>query len=623
VLCTLVPSVVDSLGDAFPELKEKTQHVVNVVREEEESFLRTLDRGIALFDDAAERAKEKKSTTIAADDAFQLHDTYGFPIDLTRVMAEERGMTVDEAGFERLMEEARERSRQGGDGEEGHLLPPEAIDKLRTLNVDPTDDDPKYDPKPINARIVAIWDGAGLTRSARSGDQVSVVLDRTNHYGEAGGQIGDEGMIYLHALADEGSAPRRGYGSLRREGNGQFRVVDTQRCGPYVLHTGELLDGEMQVGDPVKVVVDLNRRNHIVANHTGTHLLNHALRDVLGDEVQQKGSLVAPDRLRFDFASPHAMSAAEVERAQTHVRGQIEEGLFVYDEVVPIELARDIHGLRAVFGEKYPDNVRVVSVGQPVKSLLDNPDNPEWRGYSVEFCGGTHLVSTDEATAFAIVSEQALAAGIRRIVALTGPAARAAIIAGRQLEADLKAALDRSVDDASLVEEFDDLNARFEHLTLSVTAKHRLHPMLDELRDRVKHLRKQQQAEARSGAVDQAREIAEEAGDAYYIVARIDDAEKDTLLSALDVVKSKRPSSAVMLLSPNEEEGKVAIAAAVPKDLIAKGLKAGDWVREAAKVCGGGGGGRPDMAQAGGKDPSKLQDAMEAASGFAESKLAD
>ena len=588
-----------------------------MIHDEEESFLRTLDRGIALFEDAAERAASAKQESIAAADAFKLHDTYGFPIDLTRVMAEERGMTVDEAGYEALMAEAREVSRRGGGEEEGVALPPDAIAKLEHMNVKPTEDRYKYDPKPLTAHVRAIWDGGGFDERAHAGATVALILDRTNHYAEAGGQVGDTGDIYAEML-EGSSAPARGYRGREGSNGFRFEVKDTQECGGYVLHVGRVMEGKISVGAKVNVAVDLDRRRPTLANHTGTHLLNHALRETLGEEVNQRGSLVAPDRLRFDFSCSHAMTAEEVEQAEALVNSAIEDGLAVYEAMVPLEEAMSIHGLRAVFGERYPDPVRVVSIGKPVEELVAQPGNEAWYGYSVELCGGTHLKSSDEAGALVIVQEQALAAGVRRVTALTGAAARAAVIAGRELEARVREA--GKLSDAKLVEKFDDLVEEYEHLTMSSAAKHRMGPMLEALRERVKAARKEAQSAARGSVVEQARKIAEESSE-EVLVRLLVGADKDTLLPAMDVIRAKRPESAVILFGPDEAAGKVSIAAVVPEGLIKRGLKAGEWVREAAKVCGGGGGGRPDMAQAGGKDPGKVGEAMAAASAFAEGVL--
>jgi alanyl-tRNA synthetase len=611
LLHRLVSSVVQSLGggDAFPELTKDPHRVAEIIREEEEAFLKTLDRGLELFHEAAGRATSK---TIAAEDAFKLHDTYGFPIDLTRVMAEERGLTVDIEGFERMMEQAREVSRakstEGASDGPDLALPPDAIERLKRIGVRPTEDIDKYHARPIRAKVEAIWNGTDFddqTDESHKSMRFAIITDKSNFYAEAGGQVGDTGRI-VDVDGDRS----------------EFIVEHTRTIGSganaFVMHIGRLLRGEINVGETVQMMIPGERRNAIRANHTATHLLNWALRDVLGDEIHQRGSLVADDRLRFDYSSGRAMRPEEIDRVETLVNEAVMKKLQVHAEIVPLEQARRIRGLRAVFGEKYPDPVRVVSIGMPVKDLLAEPGNARWMAYSVEFCGGTHLNATDEAKRFVVVSEQALAAGVRRITALTGAAAMAADIAGKELEDRARNAVNLA--DDLLLSEFDEVVRYYDELTLSMARKHRINQQIESLRSRVKSIRKSAQSSARGSIVDQARDLVEKSN-GNIIVEQLLGADKDSLLAAMDVVKAKRPDAAAMLISANELESKVFIVAAVPKTFIDLGLKAGDWVKQAAAACGGSGGGRPDMAQAGGKDPQKLPDAMNAALSFARQKL--
>ncbi|MCP3904003.1 MAG: alanine--tRNA ligase [Planctomycetes bacterium] len=616
LLCDLVPAVVESLAGAYPELAKNPDRVAGIIRDEEESFLRTLDRGLELFDGAATDSGGRGGV-ITAEHAFRLHDTYGFPIDLTRVMAEERGMTVDEAGYERRMAEARERSRAGASASDEISLPPNALESLQSLNVRPTRDDDKFGGRPVSATVKAIWNSTDFDQHAGQGRRVAVILDRTNHYAESGGQVGDRGRM-LTDVFDLGASATRGGGGTPSTGDSRFEIDDTHQVGGYVLHIGRCVEGRLAVGDKVRVVVDRDRRRPTMMNHTGTHLLNHALRAVLGDDVEQRGSEVAPPRLRFDFTHSHAMTPEEVARVEELVNAAIGRAMNVYAADTPLEQAQRIHGVRAVFGERYPDPVRVVSIGQPVETLVADPENEAWFDHSVEFCGGTHLGATDEATRFVIEKEQSLATGIRRILAWTGPAAVAADMAAGAYEERIAEA--EAADEATLPGLFDEIGGQIEHLHLGTTARHRLAGRVETLRTRVKEIRKQAQGAARGDVVEQARAIAERAA-AEVIVEAIDGGDKETLLSAMDVIRAKCPEAATMLFAPDEAEGKVAIAAAVPKAMIKRGLKAGDWVREAAKVCGGGGGGKPDKAQAGGKDPAKVPEAVAAAREFAGSVL--
>ncbi|MHC4106697.1 MAG: alanine--tRNA ligase [Planctomycetota bacterium] len=606
LLCDLVPAVVESLGGAFPELKDKPEKVAEVIHDEEESFLRTLDRGIELFDAAAKTGEQRSK--ISAEDSFKLHDTYGFPIDLTRVMAEERGMTVDETGYEALMEQARQRSREAVTDKKAILLPADAIPKLHYLGAEPTLDEAKYAGRPVTARVVAIFDGRDFDNSAHIDREVAVILDRTNHYAEAGGQVGDHGEIQRETPA-----------------HGCYKVDDTQAFAGYVLHIGHTTDGELRVGDHVTVVVDHDQRSPTRANHTATHLLNYALREVVGPEEDQKGSLVAPDRLRFDFSCSHAMNDEQIEQAERMVNDAVERALAVDAAVLPLDLARSITGARAIFGEKYPDPVRVVSIGVPLKDVTADPGNERWRGYSIELCGGTHKDETSDIQRFLITHEQALAAGVRRITAVTGASARAADTAGRQLEERAQRA--PRLDDALLLDELHQIGELTDELTIGALVHSRVNTLLESLQERAKAIRKARQAQVRAGAVDQARALAAdpqavtEAAGAKVVVAALHSATSETLRSAMDVVRGKHPDAAVMLLSADNKTSKVAIFARVPDEVIKRGLKAGDWARHAAQACGGRGGGRPDMAQAGGTDPDRIPDAIAAARAYAEKVL--
>ena len=601
----LIPVVVDAMGGAFPELNRNAGRVGDIIKEEEVGFGRTLDRGIALFDEAAERAKGKQ---ITAADAFRLHDTYGFPIDLTRIMAEERGMTVDVDGYDKRMLHAKELARAGGKEGPSRLfeLPPDVLTALGKQGVKPTDDSAKFNAAPIGATVKAIWDGHRLldhTHGAEAAEQgVAVVLDQTNFYAEMGGQVGDTG-------------------ELRSAGGALLDVTTTRMAGAYVLHVGRMVEGRLKVGDHVTATL-AGVRPRTEKNHTATHIANWALREVLGDEVQQKGSLVDPEKLRFDFSHNKAMGEEEVGRVESLVAQCVEKKMTVYAEVAPQEQALKIHGLRAVFGEKYPPMVRVVSIGVPVADLLKDPQNPKWRQYSIEFCGGTHLRRTDETGGFVVLSEESVSKGIRRIVALTGDAAADAQRAARQVDGLIEMA--RRTKEPELPTVIAELNRSLSASNLPLRARRRGHAALAEAQARLKTFEKAQQKAGGGGedVMTAASKLLAEAhslGSGKLIVGEIPGAAPDQLLSAADSLKAKSGSYGIMLASA--ENGKVSFVAAVSDDLIAKGLKAGDWIKATATVAGGGGGGRPQMAQAGGKDPTKLKEALEAARRFATERV--
>jgi alanyl-tRNA synthetase len=596
LLHKLVPAVVETLGEVFPEIQNNEEHIAQIIFDEEESFLKTLDRGIELFEKAVEEGDGK---SIDATSAFTLHDTFGFPIDLTQVMAEERSLSVDRAGYEVHMEKAREASRAISAIDQKMHLPPEILGKFASLHIKPTNDEQKYGRGVTNSRIKAIWNGKEIVAKADGSMVFGLVLNKTPMYAEQGGQVGDVG----HIVREQNSSQDRC----------EFLVNETHRYGDYVLHIGRMLVGVMLEGDQTTATVNEKQRANIEANHTSTHLLNHALRAVLGDDVQQRGSLVDHDRLRFDFSFAHAMTDKQVAQVENLVSSAIADVLHVDAKEVALNSAKEIYGVRAVFGEQYPDPVRVVSIGATVDELLENPTDEKWYNCSVEFCGGTHLENTQDAKHFVLLHEQALASGIRRIIAVTGITAEAAHIAG--------ASLMQQIDDANtlkgeeLVRAYNELIREVDELTVSQPTRHAAKQALQSLHSRVRDVQKEVASSMKDHVLDQARVIADLKEN--IIVATINGADKESMMTALDAIRSKRPKGAAILFTSDVSTGKVIIVAGVSSALIKKGLKAGDWVREAARRCGGSGGGRPDTAQAGGKEPEKVPASMDWAGEYA------
>jgi alanyl-tRNA synthetase len=378
----------------------------------------------------------------------------------------------------------------------------------------------------------------------------------------------------------------------------------------------------MSCGEAGQLMLARDRRDAIRANHSATHALNLALRAVAGDEVEQKGSLVDDEKLRFDYAAKAALTLAQIAEVEKRVNAAIDANLAIDAREVPLAKAREISGVRAVFGERYPDPVRVVSIGATVAELVAKPDSPKWHELSIEFCGGTHLTSMGEAKRFVLVSEGGLAAGVRRVFALTGARALAAQFAAEGLMSRVADAA--KLDGEALVSEITDMTKMAESLELGAVARAEFERALEPVREKAKAARKQAEGATRDAAVAQARELvaahAASADSAKPLVAMVNGADAPALMAALDAMRAKLPETAVLLLSPDFDAAKVAIAATCPKSAIDRGLKAGDWVKAAAQACGGAGGGRPDTAQAGGKDPSKTRDALDAAQAFAKSK---
>ena len=603
----LVPVVVDHFGSAFPELKKNPQRVQAIILEEEESFGKTLDRGIKLFEEVAASASNK---TISGADAFKLYDTYGFPLDLTKLMAEERGMRVDDAGYEAELERAKEVSRAGPTKEGGEkqlVLTGEQVARLKHLGVQPTDDTTKYEvAKPLKAHVRAIWNGHNFDEHTdlHVGDarkKIGIITDRTNFYATMGGQEGDSGEIQVLGNATH---------------TGEFEVDATHVFGGYVLHIGHVQRGALRVGDTVTMNVTRGKRGKIQSNHTATHLANWALREVLGDTVDQKGSLVADDRLRFDFSNNAPVSGEQLAKVEELVAKQIAANYIVHAELAPLSKAKDFNSLRAVFGETYPDPVRVVSIGVPLDDLIANASNPEWRQYSIEFCGGTHVAATGEIGSFAVLSEEAVAKGVRRIVAVTGEKAAEAARLADGIAANVARAGALPPDSASeLPKAVAALLTEVDAASISASRKTTLRAQIAALQEKVKAMGKQVAAAMEQKAIAQARAIAQSAqnSNSLVVVSQIDCGDdRQALQSAVKVIRDTLPRVAVMLFAV-DEAGKAMMHASVPDASIAKGLKAGAWLREAASAMGGKGGGKDDNAQGGAPNGQQVREAMRAA----------
>lgn len=428
----LVDKVVEMMGDAFPELRSKVDYVKEIIQEEEEQFGRTLDRGIKRFDTIADAVKASGSTVIPGKDAFKLYDTFGFPHDLTIMMAEEKAMTVDMDGFHTEMKEQQEKSKGKKGSSKKMVLEAEQTDYLQKAGVEPTDDSSKYTWN-INpsTKVKSIYTEDGFKESATTGEFgiFGIIVEATPYYAEQGGQIFDTGVLLIEA--DDGD-------------DTVFDVIDCQKFGGYVLHIGELKGGSLQLEASIQARVDYTRRGRIAPNHTCTHSVNYALRQVLGNngkqKIDQRGSLNSPEVLRFDFTYPKAMTADELAQVEKLVQEDVSKDLKVYIKESPLAAAKKINTLRAVFGETYPDPVRVVSVGVPVDQLLEDPENPEWMKYSVEFCGGTHVESLAAGSCFVVSKEESISKGVRRIYGLTGMRAQQAIAEGQDLGAKVEAA---------------------------------------------------------------------------------------------------------------------------------------------------------------------------------------
>ena len=613
-MCDLVAPLVAQMGHVFPELKDgpdaqhprdNVVHVVDVMRDEEASFLKTLDRGIKLFDEAAEQAVKHHHGRISGDDAFKMHDTYGFPVDLTELMAEERGLTIDFGEYERLMEEAREKARSTAQFKSGAIVD---VDQFQPTHFE------GYLQLECSSEVVGVLAQAGEEMRPvgllNAGEEGIVLLNSTSFYAEKGGQVGDRGKI------------------VAQDGSWEFVVETTNDHDGRYLHIGRCVTGEIKAGSAANCVVDSVLRNPTMNNHTSTHILNWSLREVLGTHVQQKGSLVDADKTRFDLSHPKPITADELARIEELTNQQIVANHTVYTQEVDQAKARKINTLRAVFGEKYPDRVRVVSIGAPIgdesdpaaDTLLGNPDDPKWMNYSVEFCGGTHVAETAVAERFVLTSEEGVAKGIRRVVGITGKAARKAESQGQAL-------MDRATKLASapadqLSAGLNDLQRDVNEAVIPIRVTTTLRDKIAELQKVAKKHEKEQAGASAGDVMAKVQELfasAETIGGAVVVTGEVPSASADALRGAIDWVRQKSEASVVVLAC--HDGGKVTLVAGVSKDLVGKGVKAGDIIKETAPVVGGKGGGRPDLAQGGGSQPDKISDAMNHAHGWIAAKL--
>ncbi|MGB8972394.1 MAG: alanine--tRNA ligase [Pseudomonas capeferrum] len=543
----IVAALVAEMGEAFPELKSQQTHIERVLKAEEEQFAKTLEQGLRILE---QDLAQLQGDVVPGDVVFKLYDTYGFPMDLTADIARERELTIDEAGFEREMDAQRERARSASAF---------GMDYNSLVKVDTATDFLGYTTTEGQAKVIALYKDGQAVEQLGEGEQGVVILDRTPFYAESGGQVGDCG--YLQA------------GAVR------FDVRDTTKTGGAFLHHGVVASGALSVGVEVEAKVDADVRHATSLNHSATHLLHEALRQVLGDHVQQKGSLVDSQRLRFDFSHFEAVKPEQIKALEEIVNREVRRNTEVLTEVTDIETAKR-KGAMALFGEKYGDTVRVLSMGGD---------------FSVELCGGIHAKRTGDISLFKIISEGGVASGVRRIEAVTGAAALAY----------LNAAEEQVKEAAQLVK--GNRDNLIDKLSAVLERNRQLEKQLEQL-----------QAKAASAAGDDLSNAAVEVKGAKVLAARLDGQDGKALLALVDQLKNKLGHAVILLGS--EHEGKVVLVAGVTKDLSSQ-LKAGDLMKQAAAKVGGKGGGRPDMAQGGGVDVAALDQALALAVPFAEQGL--
>ncbi|HAE8984861.1 TPA_asm: alanine--tRNA ligase [Salmonella enterica subsp. enterica serovar Javiana] len=542
----LVGPLIEVMGSAGEELKRQQAQVEQVLKTEEEQFARTLERGLALLD---EELAKLQGDTLDGETAFRLYDTYGFPVDLTADVCRERNIKVDEAGFEAAMEEQRRRAREAsGFGADYNVM----------IRVDSASEFKGYDHLELNGKVTALFVDGKAVEAINAGQEAVVVLDRTPFYAESGGQVGDKGEL-------------KGAGFT-------FAVDDTQKYGQAIGHLGKLSAGALKVGDAVQADVDEARRARIRLNHSATHLMHAALRQVLGTHVAQKGSLVSDKVLRFDFSHNEAMKPSEIRQVEDLVNAQIRRNLPIETNIMDLDAAR-AKGAMALFGEKYDERVRVLSMGD----------------FSTELCGGTHASRTGDIGLFRIISESGTAAGIRRIEAVTGEGAMATV----------HAQSDRLNDIAHLLK--GDSQNLGDKVRAVLERTRQLEKELQQLKDQAAA---QESANLSSKAVD--------LNGVKLLVSELAGIEPKMLRTMVDDLKNQLGSTVIVLATV--VEGKVSLIAGVSKDVTDR-VKAGELIGMVAQQVGGKGGGRPDMAQAGGTDAAALPAALASVQGWVSAKL--
>lgn len=555
----IVPAVVEMMQKPYPELSQTVETVVNSIQEEETQFLDTVERGLAKFKQCIKRAEKSGEGKISGQDAFDLHQTDGFLIELTDALAAQHNLSVDHRAFDKLMDDHKITSGSGTFVDS--VMAEGPLDAIRKTAGGTHFEG--YDFETCDTEVVGIIAEKRLVDSVDEvghTDPIAVVLKQSPFYGEAGGQVGDTGWI---------------------EGKGiRFQVIDTKRDGELLLHIGHLKEGTLKSGATVTAKIDSDRRAGIKRAHSATHVLHHALHQIVSESATQRGSKVEQDALRFDFAHKQALTSDEIQKVEDVINACIAEGSAVQTKVMNLDEAKGL-GAMALFGEKYADEVRVVSMGD----------------FSVELCGGTHLENTGQVGFCKIATEEPVAKGVRRITALTGPRAVQRIRETENLVKELSALLKSP--------QPEDLPKRIASLQ-------------QELREAKKQLH-QHSAESAAGLVDQLLAKAEDVNGVQIVVCAPNDADRDMLRELIDQLRGQSQPVAILLAA--EVEGKVALAAAVSKELVKQGVKASDCVSTAAKVVGGGGGGRPDMAEAGGRFPDKIDEALAAGATYYRDQL--
>jgi alanyl-tRNA synthetase len=613
----LVPSLVAQMGEMFPEIKSKEEEVKEILNEEELSFAKTLDRGEAQFETYAKKSQSSNTKSLHGADVWRLYDTFGFPVDLTRLMAEERGLSIDDNQFEDARLKAKEASK--GEKKAGSDLIKLDVHHLSELEKMPavtkTDDNAKFGRENINSKIQAIFHAKAFvddTKSISEGDQIGLILEKTNFYAEQGGQENDTGSIII-------------------DGQAELDVQNVQLYAGYVLHTGYMKYGQFNVGDSVICEYNEERRWPIRNNHTGTHILNFGLREVLGDGIDQKGSLVAQEKLRFDFSHKSGISDEDLKKIEDECTKYIRQNCPVFSKDVPLSTAQEITGVRAVFGEvsrfspphycsvltefkTYPDPVRVVSVGVEVEEILQNVRDPRWAKVSVEFCGGTHVRVTGDIKDLIILEESGIAKGIRRIIAVTGEdaheAQRVADAFAEQLTQLGKMGHGAEKEKAQKL-----LQLELDKLAISALRKSQFRKTMEKISREILDGQKKQQKEDTKKAIEAVTASFSKDPKKAFAVVTLQSAGNPKLVpDVLKHVQTKMKDKSVYVLVKESE--KVAHGCIVSPEAAKAGVSSSDWAKSVSDVVKGKAGGKPPLAIGNGTETEKVDEAVKKATEY-------
>ena len=600
----LVPTVVDQLGDIFPEIRKGEDEVKRIVSEEEQGFAASLDRGEAMLNKYAGNCQSRGLKDLPGVDVWRLHDTYGFPVDLTKLIAEEQGLSIDELEVAVARQKAREASK--GDKKTASDLVVLGVHDIAALdtmeNVSRTDDTPKYDDRAILSTIRAIYCDKKFwqnTSEVPQGSQFGVLLDKTNAYAESGGQECDTGKVVIDGVAE-------------------MVVRNVHSYGGYVLHSGYIKDGSLSVGDEVLAKHDELRRQPIRVNHTGIHILNHALREALDNDIEQKGSLISPEKLRLDFSRKSAVTDEELRNIENISARCIQDDMEVFTSMVQLSIARQIEGVRSIPGETYPDPVRVVSIGVPIDKMLRDVANQDWWNYSIEFCEGTHVDRTNEVKDLIVVEESGIAKGIRRIVAITGSATVAVRQLARDFEENRLRPLEQMCSSAEKENFLKDTQAELAGLTLSALTRRLFTKRCERVALEMLREQKEILKVNLTAAMHLVKTHFEKNKSSTSLVTRLPVSSflAKTVSECVKHVSSKRKDESIYFIGIDSTTSKVVHGCSVAQQHASKGLVASEWVAQVTEIVGGKAGGKGATCQGSGKDAGKIEEGVEAAMSY-------